>query len=133
MKTGHDAIEFAEQTGTTLNKYEDPVEEARSGLTVEEAREIASEDPSLIWVEDETEDLTLHNLTTGEPIRKLTAEEVAHYNEISENGTCEGGTGSRTTATLRKIQSIFRAKSGATEPRLLGLLLPKWTAKRWTL
>lgn len=54
MKTGHDAIEFAE---------------------------------------DETEDLTLHNLTTGEPIRKLTAEEVAHYNEISENGICEGGTG----------------------------------------
>lgn len=49
--TGYDAIEYAEQHGLTLGKYADPTEEARDGLTVEEAREIAAEDPSLVWTE----------------------------------------------------------------------------------
>lgn len=49
--TGHDAIERAAHDGLTLNKYEAPTEGARSGLTVDEAREIAREDPSLIWCE----------------------------------------------------------------------------------
>lgn len=49
--TGTDAIDFAEEHGLTLSKHEDPIEEARDGLTVEEAREVASEDPALIYVE----------------------------------------------------------------------------------
>lgn len=49
--TGRKAIEIAERFGLTLNKYTDPVEGAREGLTVAEAREIASEDPSLIYVQ----------------------------------------------------------------------------------
>lgn len=49
--TGHDAIEFAEVNGLTLNKYSDPIEDAREGLSVEEAEEVAAEDPSLIYVE----------------------------------------------------------------------------------
>lgn len=47
--TGHDAIVHAERTGAPLYKHADPVEGARVGLTVEEARAIAAEDPSLIW------------------------------------------------------------------------------------
>lgn len=53
--TGIKAIEYAETNGLTLNKYTDPTEEARAGLTVAEAREIAREDASLIWVERLTE------------------------------------------------------------------------------
>ncbi|HSH28633.1 MAG TPA: hypothetical protein VK971_01900 [Thiohalobacter sp.] len=48
--TGYDAIEYAEQHGLTLGKYADPTEDAREGLTPDEAREIAAEDPSLIYL-----------------------------------------------------------------------------------
>lgn len=48
--TGYDAIEYARANGLTLEKYTDPVEEARSGLTPDEAEEIAKEDPSLIYI-----------------------------------------------------------------------------------
>ena len=47
---GWDAIEHAEEHGLLLNKYDDPTEPAQSGLTVEEAKKIANEDPLLIWV-----------------------------------------------------------------------------------
>lgn len=49
--TGHDAIRYAEQHNLTLSKYGDPTEGAREGLTVAEAREIAREDPGLLYVE----------------------------------------------------------------------------------
>lgn len=48
--TGYVAIGYADQLGMTLNKYQDPTEGARAGLSVEEARRIASKDPDLIWV-----------------------------------------------------------------------------------
>jgi hypothetical protein len=48
---GHDAIDTAATLGMTLNKYADPIEDARVGLTVAEARAVASEDASLIWLE----------------------------------------------------------------------------------
>lgn len=48
--TGYDAINYAERHGLTLSKYNDPIEGARDGLTPEEAREIAAEDPGLIYV-----------------------------------------------------------------------------------
>jgi len=50
MLIGHEAIEFAANTGRTLNKFEDPIEDARTGLGPDEAREIAKIDPSLIWL-----------------------------------------------------------------------------------
>ena len=49
--TGHEAIEHAEAYGLTLSKYADPVEGAREGLTVEEATEIAREDPGLVYLD----------------------------------------------------------------------------------
>lgn len=48
--TGHEAIDYAEEHGLTLHKHTDPTEEARD-VTPDEAREIAAEDPSLIWVD----------------------------------------------------------------------------------
>lgn len=49
--TGHEAIQYAQRYGLTLNKYADPVEGPREGLSVEEARDVAREDPSLIYVD----------------------------------------------------------------------------------
>ena len=47
---GWDAIEAAERMGLRLHKYADPTEDARADLTVAEARRVAREDPSLLWV-----------------------------------------------------------------------------------
>lgn len=49
--TGHDAIAYAEINGMTLNKYEDPTEDARTGLTVDEAKQVAFYDRNLIWID----------------------------------------------------------------------------------
>jgi hypothetical protein len=49
--TGFAAIEYAELEGLSLNKAEDAIDEGRSGLSVAEAEAIATEDPSLIWLE----------------------------------------------------------------------------------
>jgi hypothetical protein len=56
--TGIEAIEYAEANGLTLNKYNDPTEDAREGLTPEEARKIAREDSGLIYVEDVEQGMT---------------------------------------------------------------------------
>lgn len=48
--TGLDAINLAEELGLTLSKYADPTEGAREGLTPDEAREVAKEDPSLVYL-----------------------------------------------------------------------------------
>lgn len=53
--TGSDAIEYAATHGLTLNKYCDPTENARNGLTLDEARAIARVDPNLIWLQSATE------------------------------------------------------------------------------
>ena len=49
--SGYEAIEYAEEHGLLLNKYSDPIEGARKGLSTDEAREIAREDDTLIYVE----------------------------------------------------------------------------------
>lgn len=48
--TGYAAITYAESRELRLSKYSDPIEEARDGLTVDEARDVAAEDPSLIYI-----------------------------------------------------------------------------------
>lgn len=48
--TGYEAINYADENGLTLNKYSDPIEDAREGLSVDEARKVADEDPALIYV-----------------------------------------------------------------------------------
>jgi hypothetical protein len=50
IMTGHDAIDYAEAHGLTLNKYSDPMEGARELVDIAEAREIAADDPALIWI-----------------------------------------------------------------------------------
>lgn len=48
---GHDAIDTAATLGMTLCKYADAVDNARANVTVDEARAIAREDASLLWLE----------------------------------------------------------------------------------
>jgi hypothetical protein len=48
---GYAAIEFAQANNLTLNKYADPIEDAREGLTPEEATDVAREDERLIWID----------------------------------------------------------------------------------
>lgn len=50
---GAAAIDYAARYGVSLCKYNDPTEDAREGLSIEEAREIASADSSLIWCESD--------------------------------------------------------------------------------
>lgn len=50
--SGYEAIRFAEDYGLTLQKYQDPIEAART-IDTDEAREIAREDPSLLYVDTE--------------------------------------------------------------------------------
>jgi len=49
--TQYAAVEFAESYGLCLCKYNDPIEEQRSNLTVGEANEVAKEDPGLIYLD----------------------------------------------------------------------------------
>lgn len=47
---GNAAIDLAATDSTViLSKYADPTEGAREGISIDEAREIAREDPSLIY------------------------------------------------------------------------------------
>lgn len=47
---GFAAIEYAEAHDLTLNKYNDPTEDSREGLTPDEARAVAREDSHLIYL-----------------------------------------------------------------------------------
>ena len=49
--TGQRAIEYAEKNGLLLSKYSDPIESAREDLTVDEAQDVARQDPGLIYIE----------------------------------------------------------------------------------
>lgn len=48
--TTHRALTAAAADGWMLCKYADPTEDAREGLTVEEAVAVVAEDPSLIYL-----------------------------------------------------------------------------------
>lgn len=71
--TGYDAIEIARETGLSIAKHADPMEGARAGLSLEEAEEIASEDPSLVYVEATG---ILRDADTNDEIGEATAEQV---------------------------------------------------------
>jgi len=47
--TGHEAIRIAETRGTALRAHADPTGAADREVTIDEAREIASEDPGLVY------------------------------------------------------------------------------------
>lgn len=57
MLTGYAAIEYVAAHGGDLGKFADPIEDAIYPLSLASARDIAREDPSLIyWISDEAID-----------------------------------------------------------------------------
>lgn len=80
--TGYAAIDHADVNGCTLSKYADPTEGARDGLTVDVARDIADEDPSLIYVDVDDgldDDSPLVYCTTIDDVRRHVAELFGSY------------------------------------------------------
>jgi hypothetical protein len=53
---GREAIDYAEANDLLLNKYADPIEEHREGLTIAEANAVAREDPALIYFDISDDD-----------------------------------------------------------------------------
>lgn len=49
--SGRKAIALAEAHGLELSMYTSPIEEGRDGLSLAEAQDVASEDPSLIYID----------------------------------------------------------------------------------
>ena len=49
--TGREAVEYARENELPLCKYNDPTEDAREDLTVEEAERVLLEDPTLIYID----------------------------------------------------------------------------------
>ena len=74
--TGSAAITYASAHWLTLSTYTDPTAEAREGVSVEEARSIAREDPSLVYV-----------TIDGEQIATL-RDEAAHAGDESLADAC---------------------------------------------
>lgn len=76
---GQEAIEIAEARGLTLSKHADPIEDAREGLSIDEAREIAAEDPGLIYVDVEARDqagaAAMREQTVRVTVRQVETEE----------------------------------------------------------
>jgi hypothetical protein len=54
--TGWAAIDYARETGAPLCKYADPVDDARDDLTVAQAIDVATDDPSLVYLDAEAAD-----------------------------------------------------------------------------
>ena len=54
MKTGYEAIEAKKNDNRViLCKYADPIDDAREDISLEDAEDVAREDPSLIYVRPE--------------------------------------------------------------------------------
>lgn len=64
---GREAIEYAREHGLALRKYADPVEDARDSLTVDEAEEVAAEDPSLVYL-DRALDIYTYEIYDANPV-----------------------------------------------------------------
>lgn len=47
-----EALAVAAERGLTIGAYNSPIATARTGLTVDEAADIAAADPSLVYVEE---------------------------------------------------------------------------------
>lgn len=112
---GAKAIEMAAKHGLPINKFEDPTEVARFGISADDARAIAAEDPSLIWVEIPSELITIqcNERATVQVVRDLIATSVAYgttatgaYSEAVAKALlaeCESDKETETSHTFRGV------------------------------
>lgn len=99
--TGLAAIEMAEREGLTLGKYADPVEGAREGLTPDEAREIAREDPGLVYLVAEV---------SREQIETL-RDEAGEAGDEAQVALCERALDGDRDAWARCVRAILAARA----------------------
>lgn len=77
---GHDAINYAEANNLTLNCYANEVDgpDGRTEVTPAEARKIAKEDPSLIWIDADMNYLANYAAPpSADRFREIDAKELA--------------------------------------------------------
>ncbi len=102
--TGREAIAHADRAGEPLNKFQDPIEAERWGITPAEAAAIAAVDPSLVWIEvegqafDRSRDLYRHLceiMGAASGIEPTTDEADAMWDGLTEAGyiICTPGAG----------------------------------------
>jgi hypothetical protein len=134
---GYKAIAFASAHNLTLCKYNDPIEGAREGLTVEEAEAVAREDDSLIYLDlPDFEFLGLDGMghfawsVAGQcsNLRIVVAFEQS-YDDIDAPPTWEANTvgaqwvGDNERVTLRRVLRATR-RAWPDGPMTCGLLAP---------
>ena len=101
--TGWAAIDAAERDErVALRKYADPVEDARTGLSVQEARAIAQEDPGLIWADE----------YVG-PIRVIDGHPVPYSGTVQRERT---GTGEWESVPAASVLSVIEDWLRANRP-----------------
>jgi hypothetical protein len=98
MKTGYEAIEEKKNSSGFLNKYQDPTEDERFDLTIEEAEEIARVDPSLIYFEPS------EYLVYMDCPRHWSVAEVSRDDDLSWAKNCSGVFDTREAAEAHAAQ-----------------------------
>lgn len=85
---GHAAIEYAESHGLLLCKYADPTEGVREDVSPSEAREIAAQDPSLVYLGAPTP--TERGTTTYHVTRRSQGGLFGHSTDCCDESGCSG-------------------------------------------
>lgn len=99
---GWSAIEAAKRIGITLNKYADPIEGERSGLSIEEAERISKVDPSLLWID------------TGYDLFQTNSGGLCLVNRGAGDGFCGFEIGQNRGNRLARDEFTFRGDTGWT-------------------
>ncbi len=114
--TGHDAIEIAETFNMGLSKYNDPIEWERDDLTIEEAHDVAREDPSLIYIDSDDVPLVWDGCVFDQP-RKMAADMFAWW--LEANGSNSDAEVARSLVAQSNSSLIAEMKDeGCTHPRV---------------
>lgn len=95
--TGRDAIAYAQAHGLALSTYTDPTAEGRASVSVADARRIASEDPSLVYL-----DVPAH------AVERLADEAVTAGDEAMA-GTCESALAGDAAAQRIVVRALVDA------------------------
>ena len=83
--TGEEAIDYARKNNELLSKYCDPLEGGRSGLSVDEATDIAREDPALIYIHTEEHDSEVIAMEWAQEIlSQMTTDDVEAFEKDRE-------------------------------------------------
>ncbi len=106
--TGHAAIDYAREHGLALCKYADPVEDARTGLTVDEAEQIARVDAGLIYVAEADEAAVEQALFAEALFREKEETAMTYYAVVPTSGRYSAGEHVRAVHVARSVDTARR-------------------------